>query len=591
MTPAAPDRARRRLLIAVLLCGGTALRLGVASLGWNYDLESYWIVANLVEEGRNVWAYTIRANYGPVWPGLLWLLFRLHAALGWSSLSAFHVLVALVPTAADLAIALWLGRRRRWDAAAIFYLCPVSILVTGHQSQIDSVAIALALWSWDRAENRLDAAERGSLLWPGVLLGVSLATKHLFALFPLWILMRPGPLTPRLAYAGTAVGVFLAAFAPFVLTPSGWNGVISHVFLYRGDSWFGNGLLPALLPVASLWIPAALLAMLVAGRVVATRAPRELFLAYPVMLVATAPTMAEQYLAIPLVAAAAHWRRWTMPAFMLVGTTTLLAAKGRTCGIPALEIAADHLGAAGFLLSGAGQSSLYPQICLCLFLAGWGGTALLRHAAATRLHWKPRWSVAAFALFVAVIGGVTAVRLRGGAAASSLRDAPWAQLVQDAAAGNDPMPVAIELRRRLAERPGDYLGTSLLALALDRAGLFEDARPHWEWLVSAADRHGDASTGAEARKRLTPPWISDRALIRNGLRVLRVLRDTGDNGVAAVYFQAVLDRTPTDPAPARLIAQALDDAGRPLDARPYWDRARALSAPGGASAAKRHPND
>ncbi len=43
----------------------------VSSLGHTYDFDSYRLVANAITYGKNVYAWTPRYNYGPVWFNLL----------------------------------------------------------------------------------------------------------------------------------------------------------------------------------------------------------------------------------------------------------------------------------------------------------------------------------------------------------------------------------------------------------------------------------------------------------------------------------------------------------------------------------------
>src|SRR5690606_10757949 len=62
------------------------------------------------------------------------------------------------------------------------------------------------------------------------------ATKHLLFLFPVWLLLVPRRpwrernwQTPLIAYL-----VFLATFIPFSVSAAGRQGILNHVFRYRG---------------------------------------------------------------------------------------------------------------------------------------------------------------------------------------------------------------------------------------------------------------------------------------------------------------------------------------------------------------------
>jgi hypothetical protein len=216
------------------LAAGVAVRLWLATLGHNFDLESWLIAGQALRAGKNVYVETFRLPYGPLWAVVSAWALQVQGWLGWSGMGSFHVLIVSVLATSDVAIALLLARLWEPAAAIVFILCPVSCLITGYHSQIDTLAILFALWSWcvlargeDGAPWRVPAA--------GPLLGLSLAVKHIALFLPLWVLLwRRWPLPARIAYGGIAYGVFLACFLPFSLTPEGRAAVWDHVFLYRG---------------------------------------------------------------------------------------------------------------------------------------------------------------------------------------------------------------------------------------------------------------------------------------------------------------------------------------------------------------------
>ncbi|UKI30108.1 MAG: hypothetical protein L6W00_19200 [Lentisphaeria bacterium] len=105
---------RRGLLIFLLVALLSLLvKVLLATRGYNYDFESYTIVAELVEEGKNVYAETFRYNYGPIWFYVLWLLKMISGSLFRYSLPFFLGVV-------DICIAgiLW---RFRYRAAALVF--------------------------------------------------------------------------------------------------------------------------------------------------------------------------------------------------------------------------------------------------------------------------------------------------------------------------------------------------------------------------------------------------------------------------------------------------------------------------------------
>jgi hypothetical protein len=357
------------LVVAIAI--GSGVRIWLATLGHNFDVESWLIAGQALHAGRNVYVETFRLPYGPVWAVISSLALSVQNAFGWSGLTSFHVLVASVLTTSDVAIALILARR--WDrtAAIAFILCPVSCLITGYHSQIDTLAVLFALLSWwlltlgeDDALWRVVAA--------GLLLGLSLATKHLALLFPTWVLFWPRySIGRRVLYGAVAYATFVASFVPFCLTTEGVVAVRDHVLLYRGLLWYGNALVPRLLPWPWLWEPVFVTAMTLTGFAAARRWSRDLLPLYLVSLALFTPTIADHHLAIPLVAMAIHWRRWPVWPYVALASVLLLVSPHNVGFLPAMRSPSVWFVTRGFVLWPGRGSTLWPQICLGLVFAAW----------------------------------------------------------------------------------------------------------------------------------------------------------------------------------------------------------------------------
>src|ERR1017187_4933621 len=176
-----PSAARTRMKkialdwrgVALVLLIGLAARMAAAACGHNYDMESYFIVTKILAAGDNVYAETQRYNYGPVWFLVLHgldLIARHHeTVLRW--------LVAIFLSLADVGIFTLLYRQAGRLAATLFFLNPISILITGFHSQFDNFALCLGLLGVLQIANDPDRPlgrrDFGGLL----LLGLSLATK------------------------------------------------------------------------------------------------------------------------------------------------------------------------------------------------------------------------------------------------------------------------------------------------------------------------------------------------------------------------------------------------------------------------------
>jgi tetratricopeptide (TPR) repeat protein len=139
----------------------------------------------------------------------------------------------------------------------------------------------------------------------------------------------------------------------------------------------------------------------------------------------------------------------------------------------------------------------------------------------------------------------------------------------------DPQAAAIEFRKVLSANPTHYGATYQLAAALDAAGRQDEARPLWEKMLALAESSGDGQTAAAVRQRLgQAPAETEETIMGAGLDALYQRRDPT---AAAAEFQKVLANNPNHYGATFQLAAALDAAGRPKEARPYWENVLAMA--------------
>jgi hypothetical protein len=332
------ETSQKRLLVNAILIS-VAAKIVIAMLGSNWDVNSYCIVSNILEQGKSVYANTDRYNYGPIWA---WLVAGLGRLAPCGAGEGFHALVAAFLAAVDVMIGIIVARAYSWIAAMVFLLSPISFFISGYHSQFDNLAVLLSLLAW--VVIRAGEPKLPHLFGSSALLGVSLAVKHIMFLFPAWLLFwKPlGKLRYRVLYAGLAYSIFGASFLPWWSDPPSRAGILRNVFSYRsvyGDSLWGR-LIGLFTPLDSfdafflrwlhvhsglqmLWMGL----MLAAGIVLATKDKRELFLFYLMALYASSPSVASQYMAIPMVAGAVYCGLWESWAFIGAGTGALLLSR------------------------------------------------------------------------------------------------------------------------------------------------------------------------------------------------------------------------------------------------------------------------
>jgi cytochrome c-type biogenesis protein CcmH/NrfG len=139
---------------------------------------------------------------------------------------------------------------------------------------------------------------------------------------------------------------------------------------------------------------------------------------------------------------------------------------------------------------------------------------------------------------------------------------------------NDPNAAADQFRKVLERNPNHYGATFQLAIAVDRAGKPNDARPLWEKVLKIADGYNDKETAARARARLGKAdalsvALTQEDMMKTGVDLLYTQRDPN---AAATQFREVLEKNPNHYGATFQLAMALDRADKPAEARPVWEK-------------------
>jgi Tfp pilus assembly protein PilF len=140
---------------------------------------------------------------------------------------------------------------------------------------------------------------------------------------------------------------------------------------------------------------------------------------------------------------------------------------------------------------------------------------------------------------------------------------------------NDPVSAADTFRAVLKLNPTHYGARFQLAKALDLSGKPAEARPLWSEILEAAEGINDTSTAATAKARLAQPdTVSQAAMMSIGLNLLY---NKNDPAGAAEQFKKVLAKSPNHYGGNFQLAKALDQAGKPDEARRYWQKSLAMA--------------
>jgi hypothetical protein len=348
-------------VLIVLAVLGVLIRYGVAFLGHNYDMESWKIVANLINEGKNVYAHTWRYPYAPIWCYVLAMLDVIGAHLPHPYLDFRH-LVSLFLSFVDVGIFVILVRNKRFLASAIFILSPISILITGYHSQFDNLAIFVALLGasilkYNEGGDGVMATKHVVLF--SLFLALSITIKHVFIFFPIWMAFKSKKWTHRILFLCIPYALFLASFIPFWADASG--NIIQWVFLYRS---FHNGVfyelfVPKIVQILISRQTFFYLALIAMAFVYRRQKVFDSVIYYCAVILIFSSAIANQYLAIPVVFTALHPNPFNI-LYNIVGGLFLLVHKfglhmETLQGLPVFR----HLVAYGY------------EILITLLLLGW----------------------------------------------------------------------------------------------------------------------------------------------------------------------------------------------------------------------------
>lgn len=208
----------------------------------------------------------------------------------------------------------------------IFFLNPISIIITGYHNQFDNIAILFALLAMDFVDDESKTLTKHDYI-AIALLSVSMLTKHICFVFLIWMFFRKYGVLKRVAYAGVPLGIFLLSFIPFTLgNRVAFDGILHNVFLYRSYNNYPFfrvlfGIIP--FPYQYFFVVYTSI-MIIIGWIYRNFEVEKSFLLYLIAMVAFSSAVANQYLIIPLVALVLYKNQFFFCFYELLGFTYFL---------------------------------------------------------------------------------------------------------------------------------------------------------------------------------------------------------------------------------------------------------------------------
>ena len=296
---------QRRSVLGIAIALGVAARMWAQSLPGNWDFGQWVNVSNAALAGVDPYA-TYGYNYPPPW---LAVLTGFQAAA--TDDAQFRLMIAMLLTLTDVGIFLLLVRRGYLLAGVLFILSPISIAISGQHQQVESIALFLAFAGALMLSGRSQRPISGVDWVAALLIGLSLAFKPVFLLFPLWLLIRRGPLARRLLLGAVPFAVLgVSVLAAFLAYPPA--EVIQRIFGHGGTNnaplinvLVPNQLAPWVIEVGGPKVIFVVL-LLLSAWLFRSLDVFEMSLAYTVGAVLFAWAMANQYLLTPMAAVAVY---------------------------------------------------------------------------------------------------------------------------------------------------------------------------------------------------------------------------------------------------------------------------------------------
>ena len=305
------NRSERKTIWAATIALGTVARVLIALRGSNADFKAWFENTKVLRNGGNLYSGNETYGYGPVW--MFILRFADFAQNIFSeNRQVFRLVIILVLTTFDLMIAIFIAKKFSLAAGLLFFVNPISVIITGFHNQFDNLAVMVGLGAI-LIIGEAEFGNRQKKLWLGLaLIGLSLAVKQVLLFYPIWLFFRSGTLRQRMTRVAVPYVIYLACFTPWATSVESVRIIFEEVFLERRGR---SGIILSLLvenysdydtpysPVVSLisfslWI----ISVFAFGWMMRNRSMIQSLVGYLVVMLAFAPAYSQQQLILPLLA-------------------------------------------------------------------------------------------------------------------------------------------------------------------------------------------------------------------------------------------------------------------------------------------------
>ena len=224
---------RRLSVYSLIIFGGLFTRFFFAyHTTGNHDMASWYINKSVLEAGQNIFAVTDRYNYSPFWFLILKFLNSVNHLF---SQFPFMFIIRSFLTVIDLFSTLFIvliAKKMNVSglvAAALFFLNPITVIITGYHGQFDNIPILFllcAIYFFLRFGNK-------SVLLGWALITIGMIAKHEI-LQQILIFLRQAQVKKKMTFFlfTFSVFLFLISFAPY--WKEGSERILRNVLYYGG---------------------------------------------------------------------------------------------------------------------------------------------------------------------------------------------------------------------------------------------------------------------------------------------------------------------------------------------------------------------
>ena len=299
---------------------GFLLRIWVSQFGYNQDFSSWQNNLSLYLQNKSVYEFG-NYIYSPVFLYVLSILDSISIPLLENSSfvknipgSIFRIKIIIFLSFLDFFIFFTLYKKYSLKIGLLFFLNPICIIITGHHNQFNNFGILfgfLAVLLYQRDSTNF------KFVFPLIIMGFSLAAKHILIFFPFWWAFKEKDLIKKFFILFIPYSIFILSFWQFL--PGDSDHVVNNV-LYgwrhsTGPFWgmFAPKIIHMYFDLQTLFS----LILIGLGFLLVNKSLKESFFLYLMAVVIFSSMMYTQYLVIPVLALAIYWN-WKFLIFTIL---------------------------------------------------------------------------------------------------------------------------------------------------------------------------------------------------------------------------------------------------------------------------------